>query len=106
MATRTDDALFLPNPETLKADPSVIEWMKKVQGLLNSNQSDIRQDLDERIDTRGTQSISGQKTFGALKLSGSMDCNQKQLVSMVIENRTSDPTNPITGQVWLRTDLI
>jgi len=23
----------------------------------------------------------------------------------VIENRTSDPTNPATGQIWFRTDV-
>ena len=30
---------------------------------------------------------------------------QKQALSFVIENRTSDPANPVTGQLWLRTDL-
>lgn len=25
--------------------------------------------------------------------------------AVVIENRTSDPTNPVNGQMWLRTDL-
>ena len=26
-------------------------------------------------------------------------------VSFVIENRTSDPTAPVAGQIWFRTDL-
>jgi hypothetical protein len=25
--------------------------------------------------------------------------------ALVIETRTSDPTSPVTGQIWLRTDL-
>lgn len=31
--------------------------------------------------------------------------NQKQAITLVIENRTSDPTSPVNGQIWLRTDL-
>lgn len=26
-------------------------------------------------------------------------------VGFIIENRTSDPTSPVTGQIWFRTDL-
>jgi len=36
---------------------------------------------------------------------GSVGFNQKQAVSLVIENRTSDPASPVDGQIWLRTDL-
>lgn len=35
----------------------------------------------------------------------SVDFNQQQAVSFVVENRTSDPGSPVTGQLWLRTDL-
>lgn len=28
-----------------------------------------------------------------------------QLVGLALENRTSDPGSPTTGQIWLRTDL-
>lgn len=31
--------------------------------------------------------------------------NGQQAQSFVIENRTSDPGSPATGQMWLRTDL-
>ena len=31
--------------------------------------------------------------------------NQQQIINLVIENRTSDPVLPVTGQIWLRTDL-
>lgn len=30
---------------------------------------------------------------------------QQQALQLVIENRTSDPGSPVTGQIWLRTDL-
>jgi hypothetical protein len=35
----------------------------------------------------------------------SMDFAQQQTLQFVIENRTSDPGSPTTGQMWLRTDL-
>ncbi len=31
--------------------------------------------------------------------------NGQQAISLAIENRTSDPGTPTTGQIWLRTDL-
>ena len=30
---------------------------------------------------------------------------QQQALQLVIENRTSDPGSPVTGQIWLRVDL-
>jgi len=38
-------------------------------------------------------------------MAGVIDMNQYQFYQMVIENRTSDPTSPVTGQIWIRTDL-
>lgn len=35
----------------------------------------------------------------------SMDFAQQQTLQFVIENRTSDPGSPVSGQLWLRTDL-
>lgn len=31
--------------------------------------------------------------------------NQQQATAFCIENRTSDPLSPVSGQIWLRTDL-
>ena len=36
---------------------------------------------------------------------GDVNFAQQQAISLVIENRTSDPTTPVNGQIWLRTDL-
>lgn len=35
----------------------------------------------------------------------SVDFADQQALSFRIENRTSDPGTPTTGQIWLRTDL-
>lgn len=35
----------------------------------------------------------------------SVDFNDQQALNFRIENRTSDPGSPATGQIWLRTDL-
>jgi len=36
---------------------------------------------------------------------GDVDFNQQQATAFVVENRTSDPSSPVDGQIWLRTDL-
>lgn len=48
----------------------------------------------------GTLSADGGATFGA-----DVDFNQHQGIEFVVENRTSDPGSPVTGQLWIRTDL-
>lgn len=35
----------------------------------------------------------------------SLDFAQQQTLQFVIENRTSDPGSPVTGEIWLRVDL-
>ena len=35
----------------------------------------------------------------------SLDFSQQQTLQFVLENRTSDPGSPVSGQIWLRTDL-
>ncbi len=36
---------------------------------------------------------------------GSVEFNKQQALQFVIENRTADPSTPVDGQIWLRTDL-
>lgn len=103
---QTDNSLRLPSADAVQNMDDVRDWMRKASGLLNSNQSDVYQDLIQAVDTQSDQSISGTKVFSGLTLGAEMDCNQKQMVSMVIENRTSDPSSPVEGQIWLRTDLL
>lgn len=35
----------------------------------------------------------------------SVDFGGQQAITLVIENKTEDPTTPPDGQIWLRTDL-
>jgi len=36
---------------------------------------------------------------------GAVAFNGQQATALVVENRTSDPSTPVDGQIWLRTDL-
>ena len=36
---------------------------------------------------------------------GNVDFYQHQAIQFRIENRTSDPSSPATGEIWLRTDV-
>lgn len=104
--TRIDNSIYLPSTEEIKTVSDVIEWIGKLNNALNNNQSDLYQDVTNRMDKNTNETVQGTKTFTGLKLGSNMNCNQKQMVSMVIENRTSDPTNPVVGQIWIRTDLL
>lgn len=62
---------------------------------------------------KGDITVSGGGTVWTLDLNlsqisaptGSVNFNGQQATSFRIENRTSDPVSPTTGQIWLRTDL-
>lgn len=103
---QTDNSLRLPAADSVQNMEDVRDWMRKASGLLNSNQSDVYNDLINAVDTQTSQTVNGTKVFNDLTLGANMDCNQKQMVSMVIENRTSDPVSPVEGQIWLRTDVL
>ncbi len=36
---------------------------------------------------------------------GSVEFATQQALQLAVENRTDDPSSPVDGQVWLRTDL-
>ncbi|GAJ22967.1 unnamed protein product [marine sediment metagenome] len=52
-----------------------------------------------------------QALIAAIKLSAlanpdaSIEFAKQQALQFVVENRTSDPSSPVDGQIWLRTDL-
>lgn len=41
---------------------------------------------------------------GSTTLNSSFDFNQKEATALVLENRTSAPGSPVTGQIWFDTD--
>jgi hypothetical protein len=41
----------------------------------------------------------------ALKTADTLDIAQKQVKQFVVENRTDDPSSPVTGQLWFRTNV-
>jgi len=78
--------------------------------ILNSNIKDVRGFVSmatgNAVLTSGNQTVAGIKTFTSqVALQGGADFNKQQAVNLAIENRTSDPATPATGQIWLRTDL-
>ena len=42
---------------------------------------------------------------GNVRLNGTVDFNKNQAVNFRLENRTSEPSSPAVGQIWIRTDL-
>jgi len=48
---------------------------------------------------------AGNEVFRLDETGSKIIMNQKQIASLVIENRTSDPTSPVEGQIWIRTDV-
>lgn len=56
--------------------------------------------------TSGTVAAARLPTLDAITAPvAAVNFAQQQATSLVIENRTSDPVSPVTGQIWLRTDL-
>ena len=53
----------------------------------------------------GTLTVSVQSLDSVPQPVASVQFNQQQALQFRVENRTSDPASPSTGQIWLRTDL-
>jgi hypothetical protein len=45
------------------------------------------------------------KADGTAEFDGSLNMKGNETKNFVIENRTSDPSSPSVGQMWIRTDL-
>ncbi|MBN2174514.1 MAG: hypothetical protein JW731_10290 [Bacteroidales bacterium] len=57
------------------------------------------------IDPIGNVGIGTDSPVEKLDVEGNLDMNGYQIKNMVIENRTSDPSNPAVGRIWIRIDL-
>ncbi|HUS87957.1 MAG TPA: hypothetical protein VMW91_01075 [Desulfosporosinus sp.] len=71
---------------------------------LKYNATNLKITSDE-INTIQDISTTASPTFGGLVVNGNIDFNENQALEMRFENRSTDPTGPSTGQVWLRTDI-
>jgi len=74
--------------------------------------TDITVEFTGFVRTTGDQTIAGVKTFSSIPvfsagitLGGNANFAQQQAISLVIENRTTDPSSPVAGQIWFRTDI-
>jgi len=48
---------------------------------------------------------SASPTFAGLNLNDDLDFNEHEAIGFVLEKRTSDPSSPVQGQMWFRTDV-
>lgn len=71
----------------------------RVSGWVDTNNDSLTMGSGVRVgDTGGVPS-------DALDVRGNANMNGGELKSARVENRTSDPTDPQPGQMWIRTDL-
>jgi len=82
-------------------------FTKRLIGVANSTDIPTRADADTRYAASSHAHAAGDlPTLNNITPpSGSVNFNDQQATAFRIENRTSDPGTPTTGQIWLRTDL-
>lgn len=92
-------------------------FTKRAMGVAAGTDIPTRADADTRYAaashahagtdiTSGTVPAARLPTLDALTAPvAAVNFNGQQATSFLIENRTSDPGSPATGQLWLRTDL-
>lgn len=83
-----------------------------ITGTLPVNKGGTGSATLNTVTLTGDQTVAGHKTFSddptfsaGMTLGDNANFAQKQAVSLVIENRTSDPSTPVAGQIWFRTDV-
>jgi hypothetical protein len=99
------------SPHKLKADSSdtTPQYLDALidTGVFQISAGDLLQLLDGGVGTE--KLVNGSASPGNSKFYGTNASGTKgffdRFVDFVIENRTSDPGSPATGQIWLRTDL-
>jgi hypothetical protein len=76
-------------------------------GPLNLPANGLTAGGNELVLAGGNVGIGTNNPQSTLHVNGTVTANGiiKALGGLVIENRTSDPASPATGQIWLRTDL-
>lgn len=98
--------------QTLNADvttgtaPLTITSTTKVANLNVDKLDDLEAADFVRLSGTVGETITGAKAFsGKPTFNANIDMNQTEILNAVIEKRTSDPSSPVTGQIWFRTDV-
>lgn len=79
------------------ADPHTVYQLESQKGSANGYAG---LDAGSKVAAANLPSLDGITAAAA-----SVNFNGQQATSFRVENRTSDPGTPTTGQIWLRTDL-
>lgn len=80
------------------ADEQIVDFEEDSLPVLNDELRAMRNDISNNDIWDDSDDVS-------LSEASDVDFQQKQGKQFVIENRTSDPSSPSTGQIWIRTDL-
>jgi hypothetical protein len=76
-----------------------------ITGTLSA-QTDLQSALDAKADDSTlAATVQGYTLDTFADPVAAVGFNGQQALAFVIENRTSDPGSPVTGQIWIRTDL-
>lgn len=96
-STNANSSWRLQSPGTIDIGVDNQNW-----NLVTSLSSTRRVDTDDPLDGGGELSADLTLIWNP---QSDIAFNQQEAVEFVIENRTSDPGSPVSGQIWLRTDL-
>jgi len=89
--------LFLTN--ICFAQEQIVDFEEKSLPVLNEELRQIGNDIENGDLWEESDSVL------QLKTAANIDFQQEESKQFVIENRTDDPSSPVTGQIWFRTDL-
>ena len=81
------------------ADEQIVDFEEKSLPVLNEELRQIDVDIENGDLWEESSSVV------QLKTATDIDFQQEESKQFVIENRTDDPSSPVTGQIWFRTDL-
>ena len=78
------------------ADEVIVDFEEESLPVINKEFREIRNELLWEKNSSGDIELKDANDF---------DFHQKEAKQFIIENRTSDPSSPVAGQIWFRTDL-
>ena len=100
--------MFLMIATWAMAQETIISYDENTLPVLNEEFRRLRESV-ESVETT-LEDFTGElwednTSSVALKTANDIDFQEKEALSFVVENRTTDPSSPVTGQIWFRTNL-